>query len=71
MSVSAILLECSVECARLARQCRDEKIAAALFAVSARLHSAATHDAELLVDDVEPASDAGLPSRALALAART
>lgn len=70
MSVSAILLECSVECARLARQCRDERIAAALFAVSARLHSAATHDAELLVD-VEPASDAGLPSRALALAART
>jgi hypothetical protein len=69
MSVSAILLECSVECARLARQCRDDRTAAALFAVSERLHSAATRDAELLAD-AEPASDTGLPSPALAAAGR-
>jgi hypothetical protein len=64
MSVSKIALDCSVECARLARQCSDEKTAVALFAMSARLLSAATRDAELIVDEAEP--DAGLPSRPLA-----
>jgi hypothetical protein len=68
MSVSKIVLDCSVECARLARQCSDEKTAAALFAMSARLLSAATRDAELIVDDAEP--DAGLPSRSFAVVGR-
>jgi hypothetical protein len=53
MSVSKIILDCSVELARLARQCSDEKTAVALFAMSARLLSAANHDAELIVDEDE------------------
>jgi len=53
MSVSKIVLDCSVECARLARQCRDEKTAVALFAMSARLLSAANRDAELMMDEAE------------------
>jgi hypothetical protein len=53
MSVSKIILDCSVECARLARQCSDEKTAVALFAMSARLLSAANRDAELLMDEAE------------------
>ena len=68
MSVSKIVLDCSVECARLARQCSDEKTAVALFAMSARLLSAANHDAELLMDEVEP--DAGQQSLPLVMAGR-
>jgi hypothetical protein len=56
MTVSKVVLECSVECARLARLCSDEKTAVALFAMSARLLSAANHDAELLMDEAEPDS---------------
>ena len=74
MPVSDVLLQCSVECARLARQCLDEKTAAALFAMSARLLAAATRDAELVVDEPqaapEPASDVDRPSRPLAVARR-
>lgn len=55
MPVSDILLECSRECARLSRDCRDEKIAVTLFEISARLLAAATHEAELVVDDVHAA----------------
>jgi hypothetical protein len=47
MHVSDVLLECSKECARLSREFHDEKVATALFEVSARLLAAATHDAEL------------------------
>ncbi|MGC2024263.1 MAG: hypothetical protein WA677_05855, partial [Bradyrhizobium sp.] len=36
MHGSDILLECSRECARLSRDCHDEKVAATLFEVSAR-----------------------------------
>jgi hypothetical protein len=54
MSVSKVVLDCSVECARLARQCSDEKTAVALFAMSARLLSAANRDAELMMDEAEP-----------------
>ena len=68
MSVSKIVLDCSVELARLARQCSDEKTAVALFAMSARLLSAANSDAELLMDETEP--DAGQPSLPFAMAAR-
>jgi len=59
MPVSDILLECSRECARLSRDCQDEKVARALFEISARLLSAATHDAELVLDDAQatPQSD--------------
>jgi hypothetical protein len=60
MPISDILLECSKECARLSRECRDEKIAKTLFEISARLHSAATHDAELVVDDAKAASQSDL-----------
>jgi hypothetical protein len=74
MPVSDILLQCSVECARLARQCRDEKTAVALFEVSARLLAAATYDAELVTDDPQPASEsvphAGAPLRSIAAAGR-
>jgi hypothetical protein len=68
MSVSKIVLDCSVECARLARQCTDEKTATALFAMSARLLSAANRDAELMMDEAEP--DAGQQSLPLAVARR-
>ncbi len=68
MTVSKVVLDCSVECARLARQCSDEKIAAALFAMSARLLSAANRDAELLMDEAEP--DADQHSLPLAMAGR-
>jgi hypothetical protein len=68
MSVSKIILDCSVELARLARQCSDEKTAVALFAMSARLLSAANHDAELLMDEAEP--DAGQHSLPLVMASR-
>lgn len=59
MPVSDILLECSRECARLSRDCDDEKIALALFQVSARLLAAAARDSELIVEDVHaaPSSD--------------
>lgn len=56
MHVSDVLVECAQECARLARECRNKKIGLALFEVSARLHSAAVHDAELIVDDTQTAS---------------
>ena len=72
MPVSDVLLQCSVECARLARQCRDEKTAVALFDVSARLLAAATHDAELVTDEPQHASEsaahAGAPLRSTAVA---
>ena len=59
MHVSDILLECSKEWARLSRECRDKQIAGALFKISARLLCAATHDAELVIDDAQatPQSD--------------
>jgi hypothetical protein len=60
MHVSDVLLECSKECARLSRQCRDKQIADALFDMSARLLCAATHDAELAVDDVQATSQPDL-----------
>jgi hypothetical protein len=56
MHVSDILVECAQECARLSRECRDKKIGMALFEVSARLYSAAVHDAELIVDETQAAS---------------
>jgi hypothetical protein len=63
MNVSDAFLECSGECARLSRQCRDEKIAAALLEVSARLFHFATRAAELVLDQPEatpqPALHAG------------
>jgi hypothetical protein len=66
MSVSKVVLDCSVECARLARQCSDEKTAVALFAMSARLLSAANRDAELMLDEAEP--DPSQPSLPLVVA---
>ncbi len=51
MSVSDILLECSKECARLSRDCQDEKIALTLFEISARLLAAAARDAELVTEE--------------------
>ena len=66
MSVSKVVLDCSVECARLARQCSDEKTAVALFAMSARLLSAANRDAELMLDEAEP--DLSQPSLPLVVA---
>lgn len=60
MHVSDILLECSKECARLSRECRDEKAAATLFEISARLLSAATHDAELIIEDAQAAPQSDL-----------
>ncbi len=68
MTVSKIALDCSVECARLARLCTDEKTAVALFAMSARLLSAANRDAELIVDEVE--QDTAQQSLPLAMAGR-
>jgi hypothetical protein len=56
MHVSDVLVECAQECARLSRECRDKKIGLALFEVSARLYSAAVHDAELIVDDTRAVS---------------
>jgi hypothetical protein len=56
MHVSDVLVECAQECARLSRECRDKKIGLALFEVSARLYSAAVHDAELIVDETHAAS---------------
>jgi hypothetical protein len=51
MHVSDILLECARECARLSRECRDEKAAASLFALSRRLLAAVTREAELIIED--------------------
>jgi hypothetical protein len=59
MHVSDILLECAKECARLSRECGDEPIAAALFEISGRLLSAATCDAELLMEDAQAMPRAG------------
>ena len=56
MHVSDVLVECAQECARLSRECRDKKIGLALFEVSARLYSAAVHDAELIVDETRATS---------------
>lgn len=60
MHVSNVLLECSKECARLSRECRDKRVADALFEISARLLCAATHDAELAVDDAQATSQPDL-----------
>lgn len=59
MPVSDILLECSRECARLSRDCRDEKVALTLLEISARLLAAANHEAELIIEDADatPQSD--------------
>ena len=59
MPVSDILLDCSRECARLSRDCQDEKTALTLFEMSARLLAAATREAELIVEDTHavPPSD--------------
>jgi hypothetical protein len=62
MPVSDVLLECAKECARLSRECSDERIAAALFAISARLLSTATYDAELVMDNAEAMPSPGLRS---------
>ncbi len=56
MHVSDVLLECAKECARLSRECGDERIAAAIFEVSTRLLATATYDAELVMGDAEVAS---------------
>jgi hypothetical protein len=56
MHVSDVLIECAQECARLSRECRDKKIGLALFEISARLYSAAVHEAELIVEDTQAAS---------------
>ena len=53
MHISDVAMECAHECARLSRECRDQEIGFALFEISARLYSAATHDAELLVADAQ------------------
>jgi hypothetical protein len=53
MHISDVAMECAHECARLSRECRDKDIGFALFQISARLFSAATHDAELLVADAQ------------------
>jgi hypothetical protein len=67
MQVSDVLLECAKECARLSRECGDARITDALFAVSARLLSTATYDAELVMDDAgaspQPAPQAGARSQ--------
>jgi len=68
MHVSDVLFECSRECARLSRECRDEKTARGLFALSRRLLAAATRDAELIIEDnyagresgARPAPNAGI-----------
>jgi len=60
MPVSDILLECSKECARLSRECHDEKIAVTLFELSARLRAAASDDAELIIEDTRAAPQPGL-----------
>ena len=60
MHVSDILLECSKECARLSRECRDERVAIKLFEISARLLSVVAHDAELVIDDANAASQSDL-----------
>ena len=59
MPVSDILLECSRECARLSRECRDEKAAVTLFELSARLLAAASHDAELIIEDAHATPQSG------------
>jgi hypothetical protein len=63
MHVSDVLLECAKECARLSRECGDERIADALFAVSARLLSTATYDAELVMDDAGATPQTGARSQ--------
>jgi hypothetical protein len=63
MNVSDVLLECAKECARLSRECGDERIADALFAMSARLLSTATYDAELVMDAAGATPQAGPQSR--------
>ena len=60
MHVSDALLECSKECVHLSRECRDKRVANALFEISARLLCAATHDAELAVDDAQATSQPDL-----------
>ena len=60
MHVSDILLECSRECASLSRECREEKIAVTLLEISARLLSAATRDAELIIDDAHATPQSNL-----------
>jgi hypothetical protein len=58
MHASDILLECSKECARLSRECCNEKLADELFQMSTRLFRAAARDAELVRDDIRvPAAD--------------
>jgi hypothetical protein len=67
MNLSDVVLECATECARLSRESRDKQIGFALFEISARLFSAATCDAELLVEDAhaaaQPVAGAGLRTK--------
>jgi FixJ family two-component response regulator len=60
MHFSDVFMECSRECARLSRECRDAQISAALFEISTRLLSAATRDADLVIDDTQAASQPAL-----------
>ena len=60
MHISDVAVECAHECAHLSRECRDREIGFALFQISARLFSAATRDAELLVDDAQVTSRSAL-----------
>lgn len=60
MHISDVVLECARECARLSRECRDKEVGFTLFEISARLFAAATHDAELLVDDTQATSKPAL-----------
>ena len=56
MHISDVAMECAHECARLSRECRDKDIGFALFQISARLFSAATHDAELYQVEIDDSS---------------
>ena len=60
MHISDVVLECAHQCAHLSRECSDKKIGFALFEISARLFSAATRDAELLVGDAHVTSKRAL-----------
>lgn len=60
MHLSDVLLECSRECARLSRDCNDEKTALTLFEISARLLAAAAHDAELVMEDAHATAQSDL-----------
>jgi hypothetical protein len=66
MHISDVVVECAHQCARLSRECRDKEIGFALFEISARLFSAAAHDAELVLDGTQDASPPALHVRFVA-----